>query len=47
MVDMKKIDGSDPLGWVTQMEQYLCIRGITNDLHKVHVRVLYLDVEHL
>jgi hypothetical protein len=44
-VDMNKFDGSDPSGWVTQMEHYFSLHGIIDDLHKLHVGVLYLDVE--
>jgi hypothetical protein len=44
-VDMNKFDGSDPSGWVTQMEHYFSLHGIIDDLHKLKVGVLYLDVE--
>jgi hypothetical protein len=27
-VEVKKFDGSDPTGWVTQMENYFSLRGI-------------------
>jgi hypothetical protein len=43
---MNKFDGSDPSGWVTQMEHYFSLHGITDDLHKLKVGVLYLDVKH-
>jgi hypothetical protein len=43
---MNKFDGLDPLGWVTQMEHYFSLHGIIDDLHKLKVGVLYLDVEH-
>jgi hypothetical protein len=43
---MNKFDGSDPLGWVTQMEHYFSICGIMDDLCKLKVGVLYMDVEH-
>ena len=42
-VDVKKIDGSNPLGWVTQMEHYFTLHGITFDMMKHRVGVLYLD----
>jgi hypothetical protein len=41
-VDVNKFDGSDPTGWVTQMEHYFSLHGITNDLMKLCVNVLYL-----
>jgi hypothetical protein len=44
-VDVNKFDGSDPTAWVTQMEHYFSLHGITNDLMKLHVGVLYLDPE--
>jgi hypothetical protein len=44
-VDMNKFDGSDPSSWVTQMEHYFSLHGITNDLMKLRVGVLYLDLE--
>jgi hypothetical protein len=34
-VDMTKFDGSDPTSWVTQMEHYFSLYGITNDLAKL------------
>jgi hypothetical protein len=34
-VDVTKFDGSDPTGWVTQMENYLSIYKITYDLAKL------------
>jgi hypothetical protein len=45
-VDVKKFDGSDPTGWVTQMEHYLSLYGITNELAKLQYGVLHLDQEH-
>jgi hypothetical protein len=45
-VDVTKIDGSDPTGWVTQMEHYLYLYDITNDLAKLQYGVLHLDQEH-
>jgi hypothetical protein len=44
-VDVTKFDGSDPIGWVTQMEHYFSLYGITNDLAKLQYRVLHLDQE--
>jgi hypothetical protein len=43
---MNKFDGSDPLGWVTQMKHYFSLHGIIDDLYKLHLGVLYLEVEH-
>ena len=34
-VDVTKFDGSDPTGWVTQMEHYFSLYNITNDLAKL------------
>jgi hypothetical protein len=34
-VDVTKFDGSDPTGWVTQMEHYFSLYGITDDLAKL------------
>ena len=45
-VDVTKFDGSDPTSWVTQMEHYLSLHGITDDLAKIRYSVLYLDHEH-
>jgi hypothetical protein len=44
-VDVTKFDGSDPTGWVTQMEHYLSLYGITDDLAKLCYGVLHLDQE--
>jgi hypothetical protein len=44
-VDVTKFDGSDPTGWVTQMEHYFSLYGITDDLAKLHYGVLHLDQE--
>ena len=44
-VDFNKFDGSNPTGWVTQMECYFSLHGITDDLMKLCVGVLYLDPE--
>ena len=42
-VDLDKFDGFKSSGWVTQMEHYFSLRGITNDIIKIKVGVLYLD----
>ena len=34
-VEVTKFDGSDPIGWVTQMEHYLSLYNITYDLAKL------------
>jgi hypothetical protein len=45
-VDVTKFDGSDPTGWVTQMEHYFSLYGIIDDLAKLWYGVLHLDQEH-
>jgi hypothetical protein len=45
-VDVTKFDGSDPTGWVTQMEHYFSLYNITYDLAKLRYGVLHLDQEH-
>jgi hypothetical protein len=45
-VDVTKFDGSDPMGWVTQMEHYFSLYDITDDLAKLQYGVLHLDQEH-
>jgi hypothetical protein len=45
-VDVTKFNGSDPTGWVTQMEHYFSLYSITNDLAKLQYGVLHLDQEH-
>jgi hypothetical protein len=42
---VNKFDGSDPTGWVTQMEHYFSLHGITDDLAKLRYGVLHLDLE--
>jgi hypothetical protein len=44
-VEVNKFDGSDPTSWVTQMEHYFSLHGITDDLAKLRYGVLYLDPE--
>jgi hypothetical protein len=41
-VDVTKSDGSDPNGWVTQMEHYFSLYNITDDLAKLWYGVLHL-----
>jgi hypothetical protein len=45
-VDVTKFDGSDPIGWVNQMEHYFSFYIITNDLSKLRYGVLHLDHKH-
>ena len=42
---MTKFDCSDPTGWITQMEHYFSLYGITDDLAKLRYGVLHLDQE--
>jgi hypothetical protein len=44
-VDVTKFDGSDPTGWVTQMEPYFSLYDITDDLAKLWYGVLHLYQE--
>jgi hypothetical protein len=44
-VDVTKFVGSDPTGWVTQMEHYFSLYNITDDLAKLRYGVLDLDQE--
>jgi hypothetical protein len=44
-VDVTKFYGSDPTGWVTQMEHYFSLYDITDDLSKLWYGVLHLDQE--
>jgi hypothetical protein len=44
-VDMNKFDGSDPTGWVTQMEHYFSLYDIIDHLAKLWYGVLHLDQE--
>jgi hypothetical protein len=43
--EVNKFDGSDPMGWVTQMEHYFSLHGITDELAKLRYDVLYLYLE--
>jgi hypothetical protein len=45
LVDVTKFDGSDPTGWVTQMEHYFSLYNITDELAKLRYGVLHLDQE--
>jgi hypothetical protein len=44
-VEVNKFDGSDPQAWVTQMEHYFSLHGITDELTKLRYGILYLDPE--
>jgi hypothetical protein len=44
-VEVNKFDGSNPMGWVTQIEHYFYLHGITDDLSKLCYDVLYLNTE--
>jgi hypothetical protein len=44
-VDVTKFYGLDPTGWVTQMEHYLSLYDITDELEKLRYGVLHLDQE--
>jgi hypothetical protein len=44
-VDVTKFDGSDPTGWVTQMEHYFSLYDIMDELSKLRYGVLHLDQE--
>ena len=43
--DLKKFDSSKLARWVIQMEHCFLLHGITNDMIKLKVGVLYLDLE--
>jgi hypothetical protein len=45
-VDVTKFDGSDPTGWVTQMERYFSLYDITDDLAKLWYGVLVVYLFH-
>jgi hypothetical protein len=45
-IEVTKFDGSDPTGWVTQMEHYFSLHSITDELAKLRYVVLYLDPKH-
>jgi hypothetical protein len=44
-VDVTKFDGSDPTGWVTQVEHYFSLYSIIDYLAKLQYGVLHLDQE--
>ena len=44
-VELNKFDGFNPSVWATQMEHYFSLHGITDDMMKLKVEVLYLDLE--
>jgi hypothetical protein len=44
-VEFNKFDSSNPTGWVTQMENYFSLHGITDELAKIRYVVLYMDIE--
>jgi hypothetical protein len=44
-VKLNKFDGFEPSGWVTQMEHYFSLHGITYDMMELRAGSLYLDLE--
>jgi hypothetical protein len=42
---VNKFDGSDPTGWVTQMENYFSLHGIIDELAEISYSFIYLDPE--
>jgi len=44
-IHMNKFDESNVASWITQLEHYFSIQHITNDMAKLKVEVLYLDLE--
>jgi hypothetical protein len=42
---VNKFDGLNPTSWVTQMEHYLSLHDITDDLSKLCYGILHLDLE--
>jgi hypothetical protein len=44
-VEVNKFDGFDPTCWVTQMEDYFSMHGITDKLAKLCYVFIYLDPE--
>jgi hypothetical protein len=43
-VEVNIFDGSDPKGWITQMEHYFSLHDIIDELDKLCYVVLYLDL---
>jgi hypothetical protein len=44
-VEVRKFDGSDPIGWVTQMEHYFSLYEINDELAKIRYGFLHLYLE--
>ena len=44
-LDMHKFDGTDPTGWVSQMDNLFFLHNISTHVDKYQVELLYLDVE--
>ena len=44
-IEVNKFNGSDPVGWVSQMGHYFSLHNITDDMAKLRVAILYLDYE--
>ena len=44
-IEVNKFYGSNPIGWVTQMEHYFSLHGITDELAKLRYDVLYIDLK--
>ena len=45
-LDMQKIDGTSPKGWVSQMEHLFLLNSICTIDDKYQVSLLFLDAEH-
>ena len=45
-LDMKMFHGTDPEGWVSQMENFFILHNICTIEDKYQVAILYLDAEH-
>lgn len=41
-VEVNKFNGLDPTTWVTHMEHYLSLHGITDELTKLHAKGMFL-----
>jgi hypothetical protein len=44
-VEVNRFDGLDTICWVTQMEHYFSLYGITDELSKLRYGVLHIDME--